>query len=36
MLGREEMVRAIMDRLETATDAEVESVYWIVELEFTE
>ena len=34
MLDRYEMIRSITDSLETASDAEVESIYWMIAAEF--
>lgn len=32
-MSREEMIARINDRLETAPDADVENVYWLLEME---
>lgn len=32
-MSREEMMRRIAERLEYASDADLESVYWMVEME---
>ena len=33
-MSREEMIERITDRLETAPVADVENVYWLLEMEF--
>ena len=31
---REEMIEHIKERLESASDADIENVYWLIEMEF--
>lgn len=33
-MEREEMIKKITEKLETAPDADVENVYWLLEMEF--
>lgn len=33
-MSREEMVEYIKNRLETACTADIENVYWLIEMEF--
>lgn len=34
MFSREKMIEHIMERLEEASDSDLESVYWMIEMEF--